>query len=441
MKLPTYVLIIIALLAIFSCRKLPDSSMLVELKPSNYTDEITVDGTVKAVNSVTINSPSRIDGTIIYLVENGVHVNKGDTVCVMENKQLDNYYETVLTNLEKARVDYTKSMADLEMNYAMLKAELENIDAQTSITNLDSVQMQYMTPVQRKIKELEIKKAEIERGKYTRRLDFLKRINESELRKVKLQIKQDSIRAEFYRSFYDDMQMTASLSGLALREDSRINDGAKVKEGDQVWPGLPLVSIPDMSEMKVIIMASEVDYKRISVDDTVFYTFDAMPGNMAWGKIKKVEPMGHPVSRGSKIKEFEITASIDSCKTMPEPGLSANCRIILKQVPDTIVVPQLAIFDEDSIKAVYILHGHRFRKQEVILGPSSPKEAVIVAGLKGNEKLSLVKPLRSQISSVALLNDSIRKEFNKPKQDTIPISADSTAMGMQNQVVVVKKMN
>lgn len=439
MKLPTYVLFIsIAILAISSCRKLPDASMFVQLKPTTYTDALTVEGTVKAVNSVTISGSGDIDGTIIYLVENGVHVNKGDTVCKMENKQLDNFYESVLTNLEKSKANYTKSLADLEMNYAMLKAELENINAQSSITNLDSAQMQYLTPVQRKIKELELEKAKIEKGKYNRRLDFLKRINESELRKVKLQIKQDSIRAESYLKYYDDLVKVAPLSGLALREDSRTNRGFKVKEGDQIWRE-PILSIPDLTEMKVIIMASEVDYKRISLNDTVFYTFDAMPGNMAWGKIMKVEPMGQPISWRSKIKEFEITASIDSCKVMPEPGLSANCRVILKQVPDTIVVPQLAIFEEDSIKVVYILDGHKYRKQEVVLGASSPKEAVVVAGLKGNETLAFLKPMRAQITSTELLADSIREKFNSPKQDTIPFVADSSMLEMMNQPVVMKK--
>jgi hypothetical protein len=56
--------------------------------------------------------------------------------------------------------------------------------------------------------------------------------------------------------------------------------------------------------MKVMISASEGNYKRINVSDFVEYSFDAMPENKAWGKITKKAPVGQPVSENSKVKFF-----------------------------------------------------------------------------------------------------------------------------------------
>lgn len=422
MKFHLKLMLFLLILLEFSChRSAVHPSALVQLSIQTYSDELMVEGTVEAVSSTTLNCPQRIDGTIIYLVKDGNHVLKGDTVCILENREIKNYHETILSKVENTRAAYNKSKADLDMNYALLQAQLSSIEAQTSISNLDSIQMNYVSPVQKSIKELELKIAAIEKAKYERKLEFLKRINESELKKIQLQIKQDENQAEYIKSILDQMVMTAPLNGIALRANSMINRENKMQEGDQVWDGIPLVSIPDLLLMKVIILASETDYKRIAVNDSVIYTFDAMPGNMAWGKILQIAPMGRPISRNSKIKVFEITASVDSFKVLPEPGLSAMCRIIMNQLPNSVVVPQLAIYDEDSVKVVYVTKGKNFIEQEVLLGMSSPKEAVIVSGLTGNETLSFVKPSESNISSRITIADSVKQKLIRTKTDTLPV--------------------
>lgn len=106
-------------------------------------------------------------------------------------------------------------------------------------------------------------------------------------------------------------------------------------------------------------------------------TFDAMPGNKAWGKITRKSPIGQPVARGSKVKTFEVEASVDSSLTIPTPGLSARCNVIVKRIKNAVVIPQLAIFDEDSSKVVYVKSKSGYEKRKVTTGASSPSRTVI----------------------------------------------------------------
>lgn len=400
-----------------------------KLSLQTYVNDIYVEGTVEAVNSVSVNGPQRMNANIIYLVEEGTAVEEGDTVCIVEEKQIENYYETMLANIENTKATYTKTEAELELKYAFLKSQLENIEAQTAIANLDSSQIKYLSPVQQKIKKLELKKSEIQHHKVQKEFEYLKPINDSELRKIKLQIKQDSLRSLTYKDMLDDMILTSPIKGIALRGRSPNSYDAKVQEGDMTYPGYPIINIPDLTEVRVLIMASESAFKRISVNDKVAYTFDGMAGNIAWGKIELIEPMGQPVSRNSKVKEFKVYASIDSFKVIPNPGLSANCRIVLDEVHDTIVVPQLAIFEEDSVKVVYVLESHTYSRKEVLLGESSPKEAVVISGLRGDETLALNKPTQSRIKHNIPLADSIKLKMNKPKPNNKLNLIDSIAQG------------
>jgi hypothetical protein len=148
-----------------------------------------------------------------------------------------------------------------------------------------------------------------------------------------------------------------------------------------------------------------------------------MPGNSAWGKILKKAPIGQPISKDSKVKVFEIEASVDSSKIIPEPGLTANCKVIIKRIKDTIVVPQIAIFDVDSMKVVYVKKSDGYEKRQVLLGATSPKNAVIAKGLSGVESISLIKPSSSRIKNSKLLPDTIKKKspsVNRTKKTSLP---------------------
>ena len=144
--------------------------------------------------------------------------------------------------------------------------------------------------------------------------------------------------------------------------------------------------------MKVLIYAQETEYKRLHEGDSITYTFDAMPGNRAWGRITKLSPVGQTRTQGSAVKTFEIEASVDSMLTPVDPGMSALCRVYLRHIPDTIVVPSISIFDKDSLKVVYVEHKGHFEERQVTLGESSPRSTIITDGLAIGERIALIKP-------------------------------------------------
>ncbi|MFA6581870.1 MAG: hypothetical protein WCS79_08715, partial [Paludibacter sp.] len=179
--------------------------------------------------------------------------------------------------------------------------------------------------------------------------------------------------------------------------------------------GMAVVNIPDLTKMKVKIIASENDCKRIEENDAVEYSFDAMPKNKAWGKIVKKSPVGQPVKQNSKVKIFEIEASIDTAKMIPGPDLTTKCKVILKRIKDTIVIPQITIFEQDSMKVVYVKKSDKYEMRQIITGSSSQNRAVVVAGLHEKEKISFIKPGSDLIENKTLLTKSILKKFKNYK--------------------------
>jgi len=416
----TFILIFLILMA-FSCSS--DTKMATfTVSQGDFTNVLLVEGAVEPVLTTTLTSPRGTDGVIQFLVEDGMYIEKDEIVCVIEFQQLQSQYDQMTLNLENTKAGLNKTKADLNMQYALLEAQVKTNEADTKIAQMDSLQLAFVSPNQRLIKELELEKASIAKNRYEKKLKALKVIQQSEIRRYELEIQRFSIQVQSIKERLDALTIKAPRSGLIMRANNRLT-GKKIQVGDPVWSNFPLATMPEFKQMKVMIMASETDYKNINIKDSVHYTFDAMPGNTGTGKILKKAPVGQPYKQDGKVKFFEIEASIDNVLTMPEPGFTANCRIILKQSKNVLPIPQIAIFEEDSMKVVFVQRKKGYERRQVLTGLSSLRESVITAGLTDGEIIALSKPKPSLVKERIALPDSLTKK-PEPPADNIPKPSD-----------------
>ena len=398
----------LTLLLFFSCSS--DTNVATyTVSQGDFINSLMVEGAVEPVLSTTLTSPRNCDGVVQFLVEDGVHVEEGELLCIIEYQEIQNRYDQMSISLENAEAGLNKTKADLNLQYALLEAQVKTNEADTKIAQMDSLQLVFISPNQRIVKELELEKASIEKARYEKKLASLKVIQQSEIRKGELEIQRFRMQVQAMKDHLDALTIKAPRSGLAIRANSPLT-GKKYQIGDPVWSLMPLVIMPEFKQMKVKIMASETDYKNISVNDSVCYTFDAMPGNAGTGKILKKAPVGQPYKRDGKVKFFEIEASVDSVLVMPEPGFTANCRIILKQSKNVVSVPQIAIFEEDSMKVVFVQQKRGYERRQVLTGLSSLRESVITAGLEDGEIIALSKPKPQLVKEQVALPDSLTKK-------------------------------
>ena len=403
------IIIILTLLFCISSCNLKNKENISTYTVSNidFENSILIEGIVEPIRFINLVCPRNVDGIVTFLIENGTYVDEGDVVCIIEDNNQQNNYDNLQISLENAIAELNKVNADLKMQYALLEAQVRNNEVDTEIADLDSLQFMFATPTQRRIKELELEMAYIEKVKFEQKLKSLDIINQSEVRKLEINIQQLTTRLQSAEKILEELTIKAPKKGLAIVADSRMT-GGKLKVGDNVWNNMPLVIIPEISEMKVKMAVNETDFRHISENDSVTYTFDAMPGNSGYGRIIKKLPVGQPYKRDSKVKFFEVEASIDSVWQLPEPGFTANSRIITTYINDTIVVPQVAIYDVDSMKVVYVRNNKKYEMRQVMTGASSMKESVVTNGLKQGDVISLIKPPASYIRGRRLLPDSIR---------------------------------
>jgi len=396
-------LLLFLLISLSSCKYSQiDEIYVKKLEKENYIHKITTRGTVEAVNTHNISCPAGIyRGTIQYLIPEGTYVQKGDTVVVIESRETVNDYEQAFKQLEIASSEYKQTKAQLQIDSTRLETNIESIEKSVLITNLDSALLRFTSPKEKEVLQLQIEKAAIEKQRLMEKLRLLEKINKNELRKKEIMIRKMESRLSQAKKRMEKLVLTTEVPGIVLHHEN-YRTRTKIKEGDPVWRKTPIIQIPDVAKYQVKIMASESDYKKIKRKQAVRIYTDAYPNLELSGEIKHIAPVGIPIEKNSPIKKFEVIASIDSSNLPIEPGISADCDIVIRQIEDKLVIPMISIFNEDSIRYVYKKENKTFMKQPVTIAYYNKLEAVVEKGLQPNDIITLQKPPASFIKPVRI---------------------------------------
>ena len=368
-----------------------------EVVCQDFEDYITIEGETQPAAPVLVNCPSDIDGKIASLVESGTMVKKGEVVCIIEDGYAESNFEQWKTNLEQAEAELTKLEAQLQLDGALLEAKLKNIEAETQLAQLDTLQLNFLTPTARRIKELQIKKNAISRTQLLKEYNAQEKLQKADILRVKNRIKRITRRYEQARDRRNSLTMRAPQEGLIVRSNIPYNRApVQWKIGDNVWSGLTVLLYPG-EQTKVTLHATETEFKRIKEGDSVRFTFDAHPELVAWGKISKLAATGQKRTEGSEVKTFEIEALVDSTTQALESGMSVHCRIYMNHRPQVLTVPSIAIYDADSAKVVYVKKGKLWEERTVSIGLASQKSTIVESGIREGEKVALIKPEEEHI--------------------------------------------
>ena len=402
----------LVVLIIIGCKPNKVSILTYDLKKSDYIETIDAMGAIQAVNNFVLLSPG-IDVsvmTVAHLAEEGTHVKKGDTICILDAPELLYRLETFNIELEKMNADMKKLEADNALQMAILKAQLETNKAQIAISMLDSIQLKFAPAVKQQLLLLDMEKANVEKRKLQKKFAAQERIDNSELIQLRSRIMMQKNRIKVFEDQIKSLTLVSPGEGIVVHYDSPVmyfmgsgvgTIGGKIKEKSSVFSNSPIIKFPDMKEMQVSVEVPEADFKRIQSGQKVFIRVEASANLNTTGKIKRKSLAGKSNAEKPTIKNYEVIVSVDSCHLMMKPGMSASCRIIVNQVKDTIVVPAASIYGKDSLKIVYVAKGEKFMPVTVETGLSNSSKIIVSKGLSGNETIALMEPPYNLVSKTA----------------------------------------
>lgn len=191
----------------------------------------------------------------------------------------------------------------------------------------------------------------------------------------------------------DQCTIKAPADGMVIYSSRRwYGEAGQIRPGATLQYQQPIFSLPDFSKMRVTTKIHESQVKKLAAGQPANLRLEAMPNRPLSGTVNKVGTVGQNDGYwGSKIKAYETFINLDHVPTDAglKPGMSAEVRILVKKVPDALLVPVSSVAEVDGKKVVYVVRGRGIERREVETGDENEQHVQVLDGLDEGEAVAL----------------------------------------------------
>jgi multidrug efflux pump subunit AcrA (membrane-fusion protein) len=387
------ILLIFLVLAACSGKKVQEVQTTA-VKRGTFTEELTEQGTIRAVNSIAITAPpiSYRYGAlkISRIVEDGKQVEKGDTVLVFDPSEFRKAIVNSQQQLEIAKAEYDKMKATQESEIEDLESDLEIARISQEISKINFDQAVFESDITRKEINLKLETANIALDRAREQIENRKKIHQQELLQKSLTMKQNNAILEEANRSINSLFLVSPSNGIAIVRENWMT-GQKLRVGDSPSGG-SMIDLPDLSQMLAEVKINEVDISKITPGLKVDIKADAYSDSTYTGSVTVVANLAQNKDYESKIKIFPVQIAIDGSHSNLLPGLTVSCKIRIREIPDVLFIPVEGIFKSQGIEYVYVKSGSGFKRQDVKIGAINTDFAVILEGVTEKDQIALADP-------------------------------------------------
>ncbi len=358
-------------------------------------------GELDAISAVAIMMP-RIrweygyDFKIMDMVETGQLVQKGDTVIRIDPSSIEKLIISREEDLESARAASRKQEVQMESNVQELKAQLKTEQAMYDLKKLEVERSRFDTENKRRIKELEFQQATIRMEKIKRQIAQKPIMDNYDLRIQKIKEQQVEAELQGAREVLNLMAITSPKDGLFQPGSSpHYYPQRPLKLGDEVYSGMMIAKIPDVTHMKVRTSVHETAITGVSMGMKVLVRLDALPEIAFHGAITEIARVC--VLQGQE-KVFRVVVEIVESDLRLKPGMTVSCEFIIEEKENALFIPNSCLLKENDNCYVFLNKRGRIQKTKVEAGPSNAHNTLIYSGVEPGDPLEPVESILNPIN-------------------------------------------
>ena len=137
------------------------------------------------------------------------------------------------------------------------------------------------------------------------------------------------------------------------------------KRGETATVGVAAVAVFNDARFEIDANIPETDIGKVSVGDLVDITIDAFAGEEFTGKVARTDP-GKQIVDG--VVNYKVVIIFDKLDPRFKDGLTANLEIQVAQKSGVVILPQVAILENDEGTFVKKISGDKTTQEPVTVG-------------------------------------------------------------------------
>ncbi|GAB4533837.1 MAG: efflux RND transporter periplasmic adaptor subunit [Pleurocapsa sp.] len=382
--------------------------LTVPVTQQNFNVEITASGRVEPIKSVNV-SPKNPGRLVKLLVEQGDRVMAGQTLAIMENSELQAQNAQAVAELQQAVANLAQNKTKINTEIAQARARLEQAQARLSQaqaripTNIAQAKAQ----IDSAESQLKLVEERVKRNKYLlqqggisqdtfdevlndyqnalsrvrelkQQLEQLELTGGSEVEQLQAEIREAQIALQQRQQMAQDeiagLQAAVNASEAAHQRSEIQYEDTIVKapfegiitqryavEGAFVTPSTSASSTASASATSILALAqglevvakvAELDIGQLRSQQKVKIFADAYPEQEFLGEIKRIAP---EAIIEDNVTSFEVRIELITGQEWLRSKMNVDVVFIGEVLPDTLVVPTVAIVTQEGETGVMVL--------------------------------------------------------------------------------------
>ena len=189
----------------------------------------------------------------------------------------------------------------------------------------------------------------------------------------------ESLRAayELARLEYSYTEIRAPIEGVVAERF--------IKVGNTISPNDQVFHVSDMDPLIAYVHVPEREFRRLSPGQPAQLVVDAIPSVTFEARIQRISPVVD-----AETGTFKITMEVPDPSDRLKPGMFGRFNIVWDARQDTLLVPRVAVLDEETERSVFVVEGDQAHRRSVRLGYPKGDRIEVLEGLTGEEQIVII---------------------------------------------------
>ncbi len=333
----------------------------------------TATGNVQSKKAAKLSLPA--SGTVASISKaEGDNVNAGDVILALRADDANRRVRQAELNLQNRQLDLERAKAaprDEDIEIARANLQKATIGAAAA----DAAYTASPTPQNDALRQASRADLDIARANFNRTVNGP---TKEELDALQNAVTAAQLDLESARAALAQTRVTAPFTSTVTEIDTR--------EGELVGGFNTLAAVADLTALQIAAQIDEIDVANVKVGQKVQVRFDAFPGEQFDGSLIRLFPAAS-TQRGSTV--YGAIVDFNARGFQVRPGMGASLKILTVDKQGVLLVPNRALKNVGTRKAVTVVAPGPTRDEIVETGVTDGNNTEIVSGLKEGDQVLL----------------------------------------------------
>ncbi len=283
---------------------------------------------------------AQLEGIIVFAIDEGEKAAKGDILIKLDRNDS-------LTSLKQAQLNVSKAKLTRDKNREQLRKAETDLEGKKKLLSSGALSEDQVTSAE----------DAVDTARYA-------------LQAAELDLNQAELMVSIAQKNLENTTVKSPFDGVVL--------SSPFIPGDLVSKGTALVTIADISKIKLTAEIDEFDIGKVKEGLKVAITSDALGDTSLTSTVDSISPAAEIVNN---ISIFKVSTVVDNTESALKPGMSADISILI-QSDKGLVVPSKAVSHIRTRSYIKVFEDNEIKTKRVTTGADDGINIVVLDGLE-----------------------------------------------------------